>query len=90
LRFLAILGGMAFNGFYLGAISSGAALYSMPGMAVGAAVGALRRPRLALACDAPQESVTLRIAVPLAIAVAIWTVWYLLAVRYLPELNRGI
>jgi hypothetical protein len=77
---------LSFNGLFpmlLGAAFSGALLFSMPGMAIGAAVGAIRRPHLARANDAPQENATLRIAIPLAIAAVLWTAYLLWARSFL-------
>lgn len=59
----------------LGAQFAGGLLFSFPGMAIGAAAGAIRRPKLELAKDAPQESVKLRIIIPLVISIAIWATY---------------
>lgn len=70
-------------GAFFGAAISGGILYSMPGMAIGAVVGVIRRRGLPRAIDAPHENVTLLIAIPLVIAAALWAVYILWAKSYL-------
>ncbi len=71
-----------FGGFF-GAAISGGILWSMPGMAIGAVVGVIRRRGLPRAVDAPHEKVTLLIAIPLVIAAALLTAYILWAKSYL-------
>jgi hypothetical protein len=52
-------------------------------MATGAVVGVIRRGELPRAVDAPHENVTLLIAIPLVIAAALWTAYFLWAKSYL-------
>lgn len=78
--YIGLEGGFAMG---LGAVCAGALLGCMPGMAIGAIVGAVRRPRLTLAYDAPRENALLRILIPALIAVAIWTAYFYLMFHYL-------
>jgi len=81
-----IPGYLGLNGLFpmlLGAAFSGGLLGSMSGMTVGAFIGAIRRPQLPRAYDAPHENATLRVAIPLAISVALWAANILLARTYL-------
>lgn len=70
-------------GAFFGAAISGGILWSMPGMAIGAAVGVIRRRDLPRAVDAPHENMTFLIAIPLVIAAALWTAYILWAKSYL-------
>ncbi len=86
---LIIPGYLGFNGLFpmlLGAAFSGAVLFSMPGMTVGAIIGAIRRPRIPRAFDAAPEKVVARIAVPFAVGSAVWVAYYFLVREYLPQL----
>jgi hypothetical protein len=75
-------------GALIGAVVAGGLLYCMPGMAIGAVVGVIRRRGLPRASDAPQESVTLRVAIPLLIGAALWTAYLLWARGYLMPASR--
>ncbi len=84
---------LGFNGLapmLFGAAFGGGILFSMPGMAIGAAVGAIRRPRLARASDAREENAALRIVIPLAIAVIVWTAYLLWARSFLMREFPGV
>ncbi len=70
-------------GAFFGAAISGGILWSTVGMATGAVVGVIRRGELPRAVDAPHEDVTLLIAIPLVIAAALWTAYFLWAKSYL-------
>jgi hypothetical protein len=72
----------------LGVVFSGIILYSMPGMAIGAIVGAIRRPNISRAHDAPPENIMLRIVMPLLISIVLWAGYLTLARNLLPELLK--
>ena len=72
----------------VGVTFSAVILYSMPGMTIGAIVGAIRRPKIPRAHDAPEENVMLRIAIPLVISIAIWVAYLTLARDLLPKLMK--
>ena len=76
-------------GLLFGATCTGALLGSMPGMAVGAIVGTVRRRHLTLAYDAPRENAFLRFLVPALIAVVIWVLYFYLVLHHvLPALLK--
>jgi hypothetical protein len=66
-----------------GAALAGSLLFSMPGRAIGAAIGAIRRPGLQVAGDAPHESTAYYIGVPLAVGIAIWAAYLVWGIHYL-------
>jgi hypothetical protein len=70
-------------GMILGAATGGGILWSAPGMAIGASIGAVRRRRLSPSNDAPQEKAVLLVAIPSSIAVVLWVVALLWARSYL-------
>jgi hypothetical protein len=72
-------------GMISGAATVGGILWSMPGMALGAAIGAgRRRRRLSSATnDGPLENTLLFVAIPLAIGAVLWIAALLWARSYL-------
>ncbi len=72
----------------VGAAAGGALLFSMPGMAIGAIVGTVRRSKLPRAYDAPHENAFLRIAIPLVIGTALWVAYLLWARSFLQNLMK--
>jgi hypothetical protein len=76
------LGSQGLFPMLLGAAFSGGLLYSMPGMTIGAIIGTIRRPRLTRAFDAPHENAMLRIAIPLVVAIVLWTTYFFWARSY--------
>jgi hypothetical protein len=59
----------------LGAALSGALLFSAPGAAIGAIVGAVRRPSIPKAFDALTEPVYPWIGIPVAVSILIWALF---------------
>jgi hypothetical protein len=80
--------GKGFFWILLIAALEGGVLFIMPGMAVGAAVGVIRRSHLELAKDAPKENVALRIAIPLIIGTAIWIALFVWVQSSLPTMSK--
>jgi len=58
----------------------------MPGMAIGAAVGAVRRGKMTLAPDARRENALLRILIPTLIFAAVVVGYSAFVLHYLPTL----
>lgn len=78
----------ALFGGVLGAVSAGGLLFGLPGMAIGAAVGAAQRRKFTRASDAPREFAALRILIPLLLSAALWTAYTVYAPSYLmPQLK---
>ncbi len=83
---LVIINTLSSRGFFpmlCGAAFSGGLLFCMPGMAIGAAIGVIRRPHPALGKHAPQENPWLRVGIPVVISIALWTAYLLWARGYL-------
>jgi len=79
---------ISFNIFpqLLGGCCSGALLWCMPGMTIGAIVGNVRKSKLPRAFDAQEENGILYILIPLVLSITIWIVFRLIIIHYLPAL----
>jgi hypothetical protein len=79
-------------GFYFGVAIAGIMLASLPGMAIGGAIGLSRRNTITLARDAPPESKNIHITafvLPLAIGIVLIAVYFFVIVPWMVSILLG-